>query len=74
MLFPDHCLLEPFLKDLSFNSFAITAAGVVPCDGPQKPTRTLSIVQNIFSFGYFEIREGILRNQSENAYLYRFIF
>ena len=31
--------------------FAITAAGVVPCDGPKKYPRTSSIVQVIFRFG-----------------------
>ena len=30
--------------------FAITAAGVVPCGGPKKSSRTSSIVQIIFSF------------------------
>ena len=30
--------------------FAITAAGVVPCGGPKKTPRTLSIVQIIFFF------------------------
>ena len=29
---------------------SITAAGVVPCGGPKKSPRTLSIVQIIFSF------------------------
>ena len=43
--------------------FAITAAGVVPCGGPKKSPHTASIVQIIFSFWSFEIREGILRNQ-----------
>ena len=43
--------------------FAITAAGVVPCGGPKKSSRTSSIVQIIFSFWSFEISEGILRNQ-----------
>ena len=43
--------------------FAITAAGVVPCGGPKKCTRTSPIVQIIFSFWSFEIDEGILRNQ-----------
>ena len=43
--------------------FAITAAGVVPCGGPKKCPRTSSIVQIIFSFWSFEIREDILRNQ-----------
>ena len=42
--------------------FAITAA-VVPCGIPKKSPRTSSIVQIIFSFWFFEIREGILRNQ-----------
>ena len=31
--------------------------------GPKKSPRTSSIVQIIFSFWSFEIREGILRNQ-----------
>ena len=44
-------------------SFAITAASVVPCDGPKKSPRTPSIVQSIFSFWFFEISEDILRNQ-----------
>ena len=43
--------------------FAIIAAGVVSCGGPKKSPRTSSIVQSIFSFWSFEIREGILRNQ-----------
>ena len=43
--------------------FAITAAGVVPSGGLKKLPRTSSIVQFIFSFLYFEISEGILRNQ-----------
>ena len=43
--------------------FAITAAGVVPCGGRKKSPRTSSIVQVIFSFWSFEIREDILRNQ-----------
>ena len=43
--------------------FAITAAGVVPWGGPKKSPRTSPIVQIIFSFWSFEIREGILRNQ-----------
>ena len=44
-------------------SFAITAAGGVPCGGPKKSPRTSSIVQVIFSFWSFEISEDILRNQ-----------
>ena len=51
------------LKDLSFILFAITAAGVVPCGGLKKSPRTSSVVQIIFSFWYFEISEGILRNE-----------
>ena len=43
--------------------FAITAAGVVPCGGPNKSPRTLSINHVIFSFWSFEISEDILRNQ-----------
>ena len=43
--------------------FAITAAGVVPCGGPEMSPRTSSIVQIIFSFSSFEISGGILRNQ-----------
>ena len=50
-------------KDLSFILFAITAAGVVPCGGPKKSPRTSSIVQIIFFFCSFEIREVILRSQ-----------
>ena len=34
-----------------------------PCGGPSKSPRTSSIVQVIFSFGSFEISEGILGNQ-----------
>ena len=30
--------------------FAITAAGIVPCGGPKKSSRTSSIVQIIFLF------------------------
>ena len=41
----------------------ITAAGVVPYGGPKKSPRTSSIVQVIFSFWSFEIREDVLRNQ-----------
>ena len=33
------------------------------CGGPKKSPRTSSIVQIIFSFLFFEISEGILRNQ-----------
>ena len=33
--------------------FAITAAGVVSCGGPKKPTRISSIVQIMFSFWPF---------------------
>ena len=36
--------------------FAITAAGVVPCGGPKRSTRTSSIVQIIFSFWTFDSR------------------
>ena len=39
--------------------FAITAAGVVPCGGPKRSPRISSIVQIMFSFSSFEIREGI---------------
>ena len=52
--------------------FAITAAGVVPCGGPKKSPRTSSIVQVIVYVWYFEISEGILRNQKLLSY--RFIF
>ena len=45
--------------------FAITAAGVVPCGGPKKSPRTSSIVQILFSFWSFEIREDILRNKND---------
>ena len=41
----------------------VTAAGVVPCGGPKKSPSTSSIVQIIFSYWSFEIREDILRNQ-----------
>ena len=47
------------LKDL----IAFTTAGVVWCGGPKKYPRTSSIMQIIFFFWSFEIREGILRNQ-----------
>ena len=43
--------------------FAITAAGAVPCGGPKRFPRTLSMVHIIFSFWSVEISEGILRNQ-----------
>ena len=43
--------------------FAITAAGVVPCGGPEKFPRNSSIVQIILSVWSFEISEGILRIQ-----------
>ena len=42
--------------------FAITAAGVVPCDGRKTSPSSSSMVQLIFSFRSFEISEGILRN------------
>ena len=45
-------------------SFNVNAAGVVPCGGPKKSTRTSSIVQIIFFVWSFEISEGILRNQT----------
>ena len=51
------------ILDLSFILFAITAAGVVPCGGPKKSSRTSPIVQIIFSFWSFQISEGILRKQ-----------
>ena len=53
--------------------FPITEAGVVPCGGRKKSPLTSSIVQIIFSFLYFEISEGILRNQ-KNYHRFRFIF
>ena len=34
-----------------------------PCGGPKKSPRTSSIVQIIFSFLFFDISEGNLRNQ-----------
>ena len=37
----------------------ITAAGVVPCDGPKTSPRTSSIVQIIFLFRSFEISKNI---------------
>ena len=37
-------------KDLKIFLFAITAAGVVPCDDTKKSPRTSSIVQIIFFF------------------------
>ena len=39
----------------------ITAAGVVPCDGPKKSPRTSSIVKIIFYIWSFEINGNILR-------------
>ena len=47
----------------SFTLFVITAAGVVPSDGPRNSPRTLFIVLITFSLWSFEIGEGILRNQ-----------
>ena len=35
----------------------------MPCGGPKKSPRTSFIVQIIFSFWSFEIREDILRSQ-----------
>ena len=62
-------ILNPFLINMftalkgSQYFFAITAAGVVSCDGPIMSPRTSSIVQIISSFWSFEISEGIPRNQ-----------
>ena len=42
----------------------ISAAGVVHCGGPKKSPRTSSILQIIFFFWSFDIREDILRNQN----------
>ena len=61
--FPFSLICSLLLKDLSFILFANTAAGVVPCGGPKKSTRTSSIVQIIFSVRSLEISEDILRNQ-----------
>ena len=52
--------------------FTITAGGIVTSGGPKKSTRTSSTVQIIFSFWFFEISEGILRNQQIH-YWFRFI-
>ena len=43
--------------------FAFTADGVVQCGGRKMYPRTSTIVQFIFYFWSFEIRENILRNQ-----------
>ena len=51
-----------FLNDLNYYfKFVITAAGVVPCGGPKKYSRTSSIVQIIFYVRSFEISDDILR-------------
>ena len=42
------------------SSFALTAAGVVPCGGPKIYPRTYSIVQFIFSFWSFEISDWMI--------------
>ena len=56
--------MGPALKGTQFYFlFSFTAAGVVPCGGPKKSSRTSSIVQIIFSFWSFEISDNILRNQ-----------
>ena len=46
---------------LYFFEFVITAAGVVPCGGPKKYTRTSSIMQLLFYFWPFETIVNILR-------------
>ena len=51
-------------KDL----FAITAAGVVPCGGRKKSSRTSSIVQIIFLFRSFEISYDIQSVQNTHVY------
>ena len=43
--------------------FAITAACIVPCGGPKKSPRTVSIVQIIVYFWSFEINGNILSIQ-----------
>ena len=60
---PFHINMFTALKGSVLFLFAITAASVVPCGGPEKSPRTSSIVQIIFSYWSFEISERILRNQ-----------
>ena len=53
-----------FSKRISvFILFAITAAGVLYCDGHKTSPRTSPIVQIMFSFWSFEISEDMLSNQ-----------
>ena len=64
------------LKGYQFQlSFAITAAGVVPCGGPKKSPRTLSIVHSADYIFLSVLRD--LRRYSEKSkkyYRFRFIF
>ena len=53
--------------------FAINAACVVPSGGSKKSPRTSSVVQIIFSFWSFEIREDILRNQKKMLHKIHFL-
>ena len=46
-------------KGSNFYIFAITAAGIVPCGGRKKSSRTSSIVQITFLFRSFEIIKDI---------------
>ena len=48
---------------------AITAAGVMPCGGPKKSSRTSSIVQIIFLLRSFEISKYI--QSVQNTYVYK---
>ena len=58
------CVFSLLSKELTFIFlFAITVAGVVPCGGPKKTSRTSSIVQIIFYVWFFEINGHILRIQ-----------
>ena len=54
--------------------FAITAAGVVPCGGPKKFPHISSIVQIIFPFWSFAIREGILRKLRNISRIFLILF
>ena len=38
----------------------------MPCGGPKRSPRTSSIVWIIFSFWFFDISEGILKNQKSS--------
>ena len=55
-------------KELTFLFlFAITAAGVVPCGGPQKSSGTSSIVQIIFYF-WWEYSENLKVSFTSRTY------